>query len=112
MGPAVCEDFHIFFSRIFNLCQSTSKSCYEYLIEVLLRILSEFLAGPFLGSEFPLDAFNKFLDVLQPHVNILRPRLNLNPAVLISVVDHLCINSFHTLNFSFTCVILIEHILW
>lgn len=86
MGPTVCEDFYNFFNRIFTLCQGTIWT--PYLIEVLLRVLSEFLSGAFLGSEFPLDVFNKFLDILLSRGSQMA-EYHVNPTVLISIVDHL-----------------------
>ncbi|CAG7720785.1 unnamed protein product [Allacma fusca] len=59
-GPTVCQQFYNFLTRLRELSHDTPwTSC---LKEILLRVLCLFLSGPFLNTDFPLDAFNKFLD--------------------------------------------------
>lgn len=79
-GPTVCQHFYNFLLRLRQL--SNDSVWTPCLKEVLLRVLGVFLSGPFLYSEFPLDAFNKFLD------RVTCPDLSYeNPTTIISIIQ-------------------------
>lgn len=80
VGPTVCQQFYNFLSRLRELSHESSwTSC---LKEILLRVLCVFLSGPFLNADFPLDAFNKFLD------RVTCPDLSYeNPSTIVKIVE-------------------------
>jgi hypothetical protein len=81
-GPTVCQHFYNFLLRLRHLSSDTPWT--PCLKEILLRVLSLFLSGPFTSSEFPLDAFNKFLDRLTcPDLSYV------NPATVISLMQQM-----------------------
>jgi len=50
---------------------------------MLLQVLDEFLAGPIIDSDFPMDAFHKFLD------RVTCPDLSYeNPATVLSIFEN------------------------
>ncbi|CAL8111027.1 unnamed protein product [Orchesella dallaii] len=79
-GPTVCQHFYNFLLRLRQLSNDTIWT--PCLKEVLLRVLAAFLSGPFLYSDFPLDAFNKFLD------RVTCPDLSYeNPTTIVSIIQ-------------------------
>lgn len=57
-----------------------------------------FLAGPFLNSEFPIDAFNKFLD------RVTCPDLSYeNPTTIISIIQSFGTLIYLIFNFKVRC---------
>lgn len=80
VGPTVCQQFYNFLTRLRELShESQWTSC---LKEILLQVLCAFLSGPFLNADFPLDAFNKFLD------RVTCPDLSYeNPATVVKIIE-------------------------
>lgn len=79
-GPTVSQHFYNFLLRLRQL--SNDSAWTPCLKEVLLQVLGVFLSGPFLNTEFPLDAFNKFLD------RVTCPDLSYeNPTTIVSIIQ-------------------------
>ncbi|ODM97926.1 Baculoviral IAP repeat-containing protein 6, partial [Orchesella cincta] len=79
-GPTVCQHFYNFLLRLRQLSNDTVWT--PCLKEVLLRVLGVFLSTSFLNADFPLDAFNKFLD------RVTCPDLSYeNPTTIVCIIQ-------------------------